>query len=155
MKKNIILILFLFCKCDCDGGCYMSFYNNSGKPVCYLIPLRYGIFYPDTSLPELPIEYIITSIVNKESHGSLSYHTNQLFPNLSSIDTISIFFFCPDTLSKYEWETIRKEYKILMRYDFSYTDFQKLNWEVYYPPTEVMKDMKMFPPYQEKIDDTD
>ena len=64
-------------------------------------------------------------------------------------DTLSVYFFHPDTLAKYPWETIRKEYNILKRYDLSIEDMQLLDYEIAYPPTEMMKDIKMYPPYGE------
>ena len=62
--------------------------------------------------------------------------------------SLNYFLFYPDTLAKYDWETIRKDYKILIRYDLSRQDLKKLDWCFYYPPTEEMKGMKMFPPYK-------
>jgi hypothetical protein len=38
---------------------------------------------------------------------------------------------------------------IIQRYDLSLPDLQKLNWHVLYPPTEEMKNMKMYPKYGE------
>jgi len=64
-------------------------------------------------------------------------------------DTLSIFFFNRDTLRKYPWETIRKDYNILKRYDLSIQDIQLLDYEISYPPNEAMKEMKMYPPYEE------
>lgn len=67
--------------------------------------------------------------------------------NLLPADTLSIFIFSYDTLRKYDWETIRKEYKILKRYDLSLPDLRNLNWKVVYPPTREMENIKQFPPY--------
>jgi hypothetical protein len=143
--SNSLLLLLLFSQCcfnGYDGGRYIDFYNNSGKPIYHYIPREYDIFYPDTSLPEKkPNLYKI----NREWHISLNLSENQIFKNLS--DTLSIFFFDPDTLAKYEWATIRQEYKILMRYDLSHNDLKKLDWCIYYPPIEAMKNIKMWPPY--------
>jgi hypothetical protein len=138
-----LLLLFSQCKLGYDGGRYMDFYNNSGKPICYSMLWEFGILYPDTILPEKnPNPYKF----DKERHFSLAYNENDLFAKFPT-DTMSIFFFDPDTLAKYEWETIREEYKILVRYDLSHNDLRKLNWRIYYPPTEAMKDMKMYPPF--------
>lgn len=146
MKKKFLfssLVLLHQCNLGYDGGRYMDFYNNSGSPVCYFMPFEYGVFYPDTILPKGEIE---PHKFNKEIHFSLAYHEDALFEMLPA-DTMSIFFFDPDTLSKYDWETIRAEYNILVRYDLSHTDLKKMEWYIYYPPTEAMKDMKMYPPY--------
>lgn len=113
------------------------------------MPWVYDIFYPDTTLPEKnPIPHKF----NKEYHfsfGEGNVHENTLFA-LFPTDTMSVFFFDPDTLEKYEWEIIRKDYKILVRYDLSHPDLKLLKWCIFYPPTETMKKMKMYPPYKEK-----
>jgi hypothetical protein len=152
MKKFFLFssLLLLFFQCRDDGlARYIDFYNNSGKPVCYYMPWKYGTFYPDTILPEKnPEPYKF----NKEWHfnfGNPGMNENQLFATFPT-DTLSVFFFDPDTLAKYEWETIRKEYKVLVRYDFSHADLKRLEWRIYYPPTEAMKDIKMYPPYKEE-----
>jgi len=142
-------LLLLFSQCsNSDLSRSFSLYNNSDNPISYYMPWKNGIFYPDTILPENnpnPHKF------NKEYHfsfGEGNFHENALFAMFPT-DTMSIFFFDPDTLAKYEWETIRQEYKILVRYDLSHNDLKKLNWRIYYPPTEEMKDMKMYPSYGE------
>jgi hypothetical protein len=47
------------------------------------------------------------------------------------------------------WMDIYNNYMVLRRYDLSLADLQCLNWIITYPPTEAMKDMKMYPPYGE------
>ena len=49
------------------------------------------------------------------------------------------------------WETVREDYIILQRYDLSIAELEKLNWTIYYPPTEAMKDFYMYPPYEEAV----
>jgi hypothetical protein len=106
--------------------------------------------YPDTSiftgndLGKIKANsYIICA-----SHASLEDIIKEHIPS----DTLSIYYFHPDTLAKYTWEEIRQGYKILRRYDLSIEDIRKLKDkngvpEISYPPTEAMKDMKMYPPY--------
>ncbi|SQA93841.1 hypothetical protein [Capnocytophaga ochracea] len=62
-------------------------------------------------------------------------------------DTLSIFIFNTDTLNKYSWEEVRRDYKILKRYDLSIQDLELLDYKVYYPPTPAMSQMKMYPKY--------
>jgi len=143
-------LLLLFSQCKDDGlARYIDFYNNSGKPVCCYMPWEDGVFYPDTLLPNItPTSYKPFPFKERWSvnFGNPGPNENQLFAKFPT-DTMSIFFFDPDTLAKYEWATIREEYKILVRYDLSHNDLRKLDWRIYYPPTEAMKDIKMYPPY--------
>jgi hypothetical protein len=72
-----------------------------------------------------------------------------------SSDTLSVYYFHSDTLAKYSWEEIRRDYKVLRRYDLSVEDVKKLYNkysvpEIPYPPDARMKDMKMWPPYETK-----
>ena len=146
--KNIlfvILILIFVCCKDYSIGHY-SIYNNSGRPICYYMPWMHGIHYPDTVLPEKSPNYIPIDKSRHSSYGEGKNVEDQLFA-LFPTDTISVFFFDPDTLVKYKWEIIRQKYKMLIRYDLSRSDLKKLNWCIYYPPTEAMKEMKMYPPY--------
>jgi hypothetical protein len=59
-------------------------------------------------------------------------------------DTLSIYFFSQDTLNKYSWEEIQRDYKILRRYDLSIEDIHKLHNEydipvITYPPTGTLE----------------
>lgn len=112
----------------------VSFYSG-------VIDKKYEIVYPDTSLPHTPrlIEQEFTDV----NRGTWKYEFKHHIPN----DTLSFFIFHQDTLNKYPWGTIRKEYMILQRYDLSWQDLKVLNYEFFFPPTEIMSQMKMYPPY--------
>ncbi len=142
-------LLLLFSQCCNDGlARYIDLYNNSNNPISYYMPWKHGIFYPDTILPEKNPNPWTFNKGYSIHFGEGNFHENALFAMFPT-DTMSVFFFAPDTLAKYDWETIRQEYKILVRYDLSHNDLKKLNWRIYYPPTEAMKDMKMYPPYRQ------
>lgn len=151
MKKIFLFsnLFLLFSQCGNDGlARYIDFYNNSGNPVCFYMPWERGIYYPDTVLPEKNPEPYKFDERWSFNFGNPGMNENQLFATFPT-DTLSVFFFDPDVLSTYEWEIIRREYKILVRYDFSHEDLKKLDWRIDYPPTEKMKNMKMYPPYKQ------
>ena len=50
-----------------------------------------------------------------------------------SHDTLMIFIFDEATLKTVPWDTIRKNYMILKRYDLSLEDLVKMDWRVTYP----------------------
>jgi len=105
--------------------------------------------YPDTTLPIDP---------NKANIGGVPPYTKQvIYMNgvsyekmIKSLpkDTLSYFLILEDTLLMYDWEEIRRDYKILKRYDLSLQDLKRLNYTIPYPPDDRMKDMKMYPPYE-------
>ena len=147
MKQIILIFLgnvMLLSQCINGGKSRrISYYNNSVNPISEC----WSYCYPDTLLPVIkPVSFVP---INKEMHtsfGDLGYQEDHLFASLPA-DTLSIFIFDYDIIERYDWQTIRDNYTILVRYDFSQKDLQKLKWCIYYPPTEEMKDMKMFPPY--------
>ena len=56
---------------------------------------------------------------------------------------------------KYDWKDVRENYRILKRYDLSIKDLTILENSrgipvIVYPPSEIMKGMKMYPPYEQK-----
>jgi hypothetical protein len=62
-------------------------------------------------------------------------------------DSLHIFIFEENVLATYTWEEVVDNYMVLKRYDLSLQDLQQLNWQISYPPSGAMKDMKMYPPY--------
>ena len=54
-------------------------------------------------------------------------------------------------MQKYDLSVILATYNILCRYDLSGNDIKQLDYTIPYPPSPVMKDMKMYPPYEEVI----
>ena len=155
--KKIIPIIFVLTLCyACPNWTVydVNFRNNTNFVLYDYVAFGYADnkCYPDTSIffdspngHTQPNSYSITTL-----HRELVDIIRERIPS----DTLSIFYFHPDTLQKYTWEEIRQGYKVLRRYDLSIEDIQKLKNkngvpEIPYPPTEVMKDMKMYPPYKE------
>ena len=157
MKKAplifVFLLLLITSACDKRAGYVYYMYNNTN----YDIFAGYGLFYatylyPDTSFEQLHNYELITSYsFNAHYVGEpLDETIKQRMPR----DTVSIFYFHADTVNKYPWEIIQRDYKILQRYDLSSQDICTLKDhrgipEIPYPPDERMKDMKMYPPYNE------
>ena len=109
-------------------------------------------FYPDTTFEKLSNYELI------KSHSYNFHHIKKPLDETikieTPVDTVSIFYFHADTVSKYTWEIIQHDYKILRRYDLSSEDIRTLYGgkrgtypEIPYPPDERMQDMKMYPPY--------
>ena len=117
-----------------------------------------GKYYPDTTL--------LTTFI-RDNYGNdwerwpdvLLYaswtsswkNEKELIHSLSPSDTVSIFIFHTDTLMAYPWETIRDEYKILVRYDLNWEDIRNVNYHILYPPTYEMERMHMWPPFKDVI----
>ena len=162
MKAQYLFILCIFilegaCKCqnclEYDTSIYID--NNSEFTISFYIPLigMNGGIYPDTTITfdKKNVGYPTKS--GDIAHAGISNISLerwvQSFPN----DTVSIYIFDKEILDSFLWEIIQQDYNILQRYDLSLEDFYTLYNKskipvITYPPTEAMKDMKMYPPYE-------
>lgn len=61
----------------------------------------------------------------------------------------SVFFIDGETVFEKSWADIRKDNDYIVRYDLTYYDLLELDLTIPFPPTEDMRDMKMWPPYEE------
>jgi hypothetical protein len=109
------------------------------------------VIYPDTTLS------FSGNILVRVKQGTILHDNMPLRPIEEWIldlpyDTLSVYIFDKDTLGRYEWNKVQKDYKVLQRYDLSIEDIHALYNEysipeIPYPPTSAMKHMKMYPPY--------
>ena len=67
------------------------------------------------------------------------------------VDTLIIQVFDSRIIDEYIWSKIRSDYMILQQYFVSLENLQSVDWRISYPPTPEMKDIKMWPPYEEAI----
>ncbi|GAB6013451.1 hypothetical protein [Viscerimonas tarda] len=162
MKKlyfiPVLLALdFLFTACpyfsmedDSSRRDYITMYNHSNDDISFyfsLYPSDYeGAIYPDTSLISEEAKYLLQNTI-KENYRKFEILPLEWCYNNYKTDTLCLYIFSTDTIAKYDWETIRREYKILRRYDLSYQDFKMLGNKISYPPSDAMKNIKMWPPY--------
>lgn len=145
--RLIIYLFFLFAVSSCED--FLPFdqvnciwiKNESNQLVHFLV----GYNYPDTTIPDAYNKRKGVSTNSKTSYDSKE-KWKDVFKALPS-DTLSVFIFSIDDLNKYDWQTVRKEYKILKRYDVSLQDLERLEYLLTYPPNEAMKNVKMYPPY--------
>ena len=146
----IFIVLLISCTLKMDAIYPIHIYNESEvQYIGYYFATggRYGSYYPDTLLPNNNT-YVYNKNIKPKQH--LQYDSwikwDVTFKSLPK-DTLSIFIFSSDTLNKYSWEEVRRDYKILKRYDLSIQDLELLDYKVYYPPTPTMSRMKMYPKY--------
>jgi len=122
--------------------------DNQSIGYYFAVGGRYASCYPDTLLPKDNIFVYNKNIKPMEHfHYDSQMRWDKVFQLLPK-DTLSIFIFSSDTLNKYDWEEMRKGYKILKRYDLSIQDLDLLGYGVYYPPITIMSEMKMYPKYE-------
>lgn len=108
----------------------------------------YGEMSKDTSLShEIPSFSIFSSDLMVDENTE-----NEWISAMAPTDTLRLFYFHSDSIAQLGWNKIRDEYKVLVRYDLSQEDIYNLNAEIHYPPTDAMKGIHMYPPYEEVLE---
>jgi hypothetical protein len=151
MKTMNIIILclsMLICIVSCEHNeqhIRIKFANKSGNSI-YIV---YDTYYPDTLSPRLGV--VPTKIYKAEPNETNSDALwcpkgwEKAFGRISS-DTLMVFVFDAVKTDDPNDHTPMRD-RILRRYDLSIDDLQRMDWVLYYPPTEDMRDIKMWPPY--------
>lgn len=109
----------------------------------------YHTFIYNDSLYETNSPYDISILCPHEKREISCFNSISPERYFKEIDTFSIFIFNKDTFDAYSWDELRNGKRVLRRYDLSGTDVRTLNSVIPYPPTEEMRYMKMWPPYEE------
>jgi hypothetical protein len=156
----ITTILLMTTGCGPESGdCHKEilFYNNYEMDI-YITTDGYILKkdgYPDTVYA---IKYPPSIVSQKErlkiQSGEVSSEAlahprgNCLEDAYHYYDTIMYY-----VLDAYTWEhessqAIIDNYLVLQRYDLSLEDIRQLGWSLQFPPTEAMRHMKMYPPYE-------
>jgi hypothetical protein len=101
--------------------------NKSDESISFLVSYN----YPDTIIPDNYNELKGVMPGSKSPYDS-DEKWEDVFKSLPS-DTLSIFIFRAKTISYYDWQLIRNNYKILKRYDISLGDLKQKKWIIPYP----------------------
>lgn len=169
MNKKSIIVPFacLLVLCSCRN-ILESWYttleltNNSEHSIIVYWALGNhpeGTEYPDTILTDVyfrgdsptdtSIIYNLVQSGNKEVVRLDGFEVEDYFALCLDEDTLSVFVIHGDTALTRPWKDIKGKNNYIVRYDLSYSDYMNLNGCVPFPPTEAMRDMKMWPPYEE------
>jgi hypothetical protein len=154
-----VLGIMLFSKCELPRYNEIDYANNADYDVYFFAFGNKGKYLNTTYLDTI-ISFdknTLGSTIKAHSYIKVNIGTlpiENYFNNIPS-DTLSVYYFHPDTVAKYSWEEIQQGYKVLQRYDLSLEDLIKLKNKsgvpvIPYPPTAVMKDMKMYPRYEQR-----
>lgn len=142
----LVSVMLSFFECAMDYRYPVEIYNNSSQDIICNICTGYPeeSLFPDTTLSEF-FEYKVYAKKSRSIGSSVKWSDKYEY---LQTDTLCMFLLSADTLEKYGWEKVSKEYMILQRYDLSLEDLRLHDYKFYYPPTVKMKDIKMFPPYK-------
>jgi len=166
--KNIIrlfsvvysMLLFQACPINEFGKMDLELKNNSNDTLCVYVANGSHSAYPDTLLPEKYENVTMSRIDNNMTSPIYCFVTNlvsspeKFFQKLPK-DTLSIFIFNEfeyDTIPKILMDSIWNEMNygklFLLRYDLSLKDLEKLDFLLTYPPDNIMKNVRQYPPYK-------
>lgn len=124
--------------------------NNSEKAIY----TYFGGAYPDTlfdirvpsprSIYKVdPYERNTTALWNRDYWES-DFKVGWIIPS----DTLMIYIYDAALLDSKTFTHIKST--VIQRYDLSLQDLQWLNWKISYPPSEAMKNIKMYPHYKKE-----
>lgn len=135
------------------------FHNNSDKLI--YVDCEYS--YPDTQSYSRLIQPYLS---NAHIHGTMPGSSNNIALQASfhrptcweyeirfiPSDTLMVFVFDGEMMESASIVDGHKQWDermFLQRYDLSIEDLRRLDFQLHYPPTEAMRNMKMWPHYRE------
>lgn len=115
-----------------------TFYNNSTYDVYVHLEFARELF--SDTIP-IPLDYTFAN----RTFGPIKKNEYKRYSYNKIPDTDTLYFFILDA------DTINNSYRILQRYNLAVhpEELHKLNYKITYPPSEDMKDIKMYPLYSE------
>ena len=152
--SSLILILISSC-IDNDPSYYLTIHNKSDEYVIYGSYYQYPHDSVSVHLQRIiKPHYVFVSTVGPR-YGKKDSWTSYFVADGYEYVSVFIFEWCPIVLDNntlyIKNYTVYDDYHLLCRYDFTLEDLESLNWNVYYPPTEEMKNIHMWPPYSEVV----
>ena len=144
MRRCLLFIFITFLLMACDPKLFtVDFTNNAG----YQLIGMFDIGGNENNTAKIILSQGDGYFVLAESLGSLESTFYAMFPN----GIMQLKLYNSEILvcnSEYNDELDKC---LLQEYEISFDDLEKLGWNLYYPPTPEMKDIKMWPPYEEVI----
>jgi hypothetical protein len=157
---TLLVVIIVTVSCDPDffgEGCHshIQLTNNGNVDIC-TDDNYYG--YPDTTIHNInPLKHgqkTTAGTINRASCiGGAGVCIEARFIksefNDNPCEYISIFIFDANFMEQNinNEDFMIRESMALQRYDLTLEDLNSLNWTIFYPPNERMKDVKMYPPY--------
>jgi hypothetical protein len=147
MKQTVfflLLTLVFSCNVKQDFEYPLVVENNSGESLLFYAATEGSLLmYNDTLLTPSRDDIDMQIVEESVRIGNPIRWVERI--SYLPLDTLSIYFFHPETLAAYDWNQIRNDYKVLKRYDLSIDDLTSLNFTVPYPPTAEMEGVKQYP----------
>jgi hypothetical protein len=153
MKKislllGLVSLLLLFGSCEkfADRWYFIRVENNSSYPIYY----HAAYILPDTMLSVNKPDWL-----RRVAPGEMrEFYDHEIgdpkFERMYN-ERLTLFILDESVVDTCDWRYIRENNMILRRYEFLIKELYADNGRnVFYPPDERMKDIKMYPPYGSK-----
>ena len=154
MRRSIIFFICVVVLCpSCyepgDIGLFLR--NESGNELsCFVADeINSGFSYPDTLLLANPNPFCIADKILES--GWIFGRRGDDWKSILSYTrsgTLSVYIFKQEDVDNLGWEYLSEHNGYLVRYDLRLDDLKLLSGTLYYPPTMVMRNIHMFPPYE-------
>lgn len=157
----ILLLLFMY-SCEKSKDHFISVVNNNDKLICIFFDSR----YPSDSLsaikclshnkPDIVFPYSSDHFTywgtGKPNSWYLFYEEANDYDGYISvyIGEIDMDFY-ESSFDERGFPEITFEVPVIARYDIRKKDIEVLNWVISFPPSEAMKDIHMWPPYEQIV----
>ena len=128
----------------------MTLKNNSTDNVACFIANGLELSHPDTLLPKTrPIYHITEHITDSAIVLSGSGYNFSVFFEILQDEYLSVYVFNQEEIDSLGWEEISYRNQYLVRYDLTEKDLMSLRGKLSYPPSEAMRNVKMWPRYED------
>lgn len=160
MKKilslaSIICAFLILSSSSCHWGCAgeQSLYlKNASSDIlaCYIAHGYNCNSYPDTLLPTiLPASGLTEHIKDSIRIWRIRGYDYSDFYYFTQSKVLSVYIINQGELDYLGWEELSNRNQYLVRYDLTEKDLISLRGKLYYPPSEAMRNVKMWPRYED------
>ena len=148
MKRWILFCFMLFTVTACDPMMYSVDFTNNSE---YQLIGTYHVLGDPSDVVSIKLEKGNTWIEVGCLLGSAKSAFYRKFPD----GKLQLKLYNSEILKDDAEDNDDLEKGLVQVYEINYDDLGKIGWHIYYPPTPEMKDIKMWPPYEEAIKKTE
>ena len=157
MKNKLFIISLLLT--IVFGGCKDDDFIVPRRPIYFInnyVETEFVVVLPYCSYPN---DIVYDSLIRTLEHTMPAYYFLQQleckcilaneYPVRWHCDTLTAYILCEEELRSHKWDNIIKDSLWQCKYELSLQEIRVLHDTIPYPPSPAMKDMKMYPSYEE------
>ena len=150
---SLLIILFLGSINGCmePGDTRVFLTNNSSIKISSFVAdgFHSGFSYPDTTLPSSLNDLCVrTNIADSCEIWAGTVATYKGLLATTQMGILSVYLFSQEAIDEYGWKSTLLNGLYLVRYDLTVDDLNTLIGRISFPPSDQMKNVKMYPPYE-------